>query len=97
MPFWTAPGTPWAWSATARFINATAGFTPASVLAGVAAGIANTIASVTTAATGRPTTTTTTASTGTNGQVAGNTANGFSANNYGAKYGLTSKNVTNFY
>ena len=77
-------------------LNATAGFTPASVLAGVAAGSANTIASVTTAATGQPTTTTTTASTGTNGQVAGNTANGFSANNYGAKYGLTSKNVTTF-
>ena len=76
-------------------LNATAGFTPATVLAGVG-GAANTLQSVTTAVTGQPTTNTTTLSTGTNGQVAGNTVNGFAQNTYGMKYGWTGKNVTGF-
>jgi type IV pilus secretin PilQ/predicted competence protein len=77
-------------------INATAGFTPASVLAGASAGVANTIQSVTTATTGSPTTNTTTTSIGTSGEVNGNPVNGFSANTYGLKYGWTGKNVTGF-
>jgi general secretion pathway protein D len=77
-------------------LNATAGFNPASVLAGVAAGTPNTVQSITTATTGSPPSTTTTTTIGTTGQVAGNPANGFAANTYGGKYGITGKNVTTF-
>jgi general secretion pathway protein D len=77
-------------------INATAGFTPASVLAPAAVGAANTIKSVTTETTGLLPTNTTTTSTGTTGQVNGNPVNGFAQNAHGIKYGWTGGNVTGF-
>lgn len=77
-------------------INATAGFTPASVLAGVATGTFNTLQSITTQTTGQAPSTTTTTNIGTTGQMGGNANYGFNANNHGAKYGFSGKNVTGF-